>query len=276
MTLTSENYFSRKVSQIYSGASEFKSFFGTLVRPGCEARALAEFQGKWQREMSTALLVGSYVDAHYEGTLDLFKAQHPEIFLKGGGLKAEYRQADEIISFLEQDPKFSQYMSGEKQVIMTGEIEGVPFKIKIDSWHPGKMIVDLKVMASLTKREFVRGVGRVSFVNYWGYDIQGAIYQEIVRQNTGERLPFFIAGASKEKQTNKELIWIDDNSLDIAMEWMTSEIVVPSTGEVVTRLKRLSQLKSGQANPERCGKCDYCRATKMLTGPVHYMDLEEE
>ncbi len=276
MKLTSENYFSKEAAEIYSGASEFKNFFGTLVRPGCEARALAELRGEWGKEMSTALLVGSYVDAHYEGILDLFKAQHPEILLKNGGLKAEYRQADEIITFLEADPKFDQYMSGEKQIIMTGKIEEVPFKIKIDSWHPGKMIVDLKVMASLTKREFVRGVGRVSFVNYWGYDIQGAIYQEIVRQNTGERLPFFIAGASKEKQTNKELIWIDDNSLDIAMEWMTGEIVVPSTGEVVTRLKRLSQLKSGKANPERCGKCDYCRATKMLTGPVHYMDLEEE
>jgi hypothetical protein len=276
MKLTSENYFSKEAAEIYSGASEFKNFFGTLVRPGCEARALAELRGEWEKEMSTALLVGSYVDAHYEGTLDLFKAQHPEIFLKGGGLKAEYRQADEIISFLEQDPKFSQYMSGEKQVIMTGEIESVPFKIKIDSWHPNRMIVDLKVMASLTKREFIRGVGRVSFVNLWGYDIQGAIYQEIVRQNTGEKLPFFIAGASKEKQPNKELIWIDDNALDMAMEWMKSDIIVPSTGEVISKLKRLAQLKSGKAKPERCGVCDYCRATKMIQGPVHYLDLEEE
>ena len=40
-----------------------------------------------------------------------------------------------------------EYMSGEKQVIMTGEIEGVPVKIKIDSYHPNKMIVDLKVMS---------------------------------------------------------------------------------------------------------------------------------
>lgn len=82
------------------------------------------------------------------------------------------------------------YMSGEKQVIMTADLYGTPWKIKMDSYIPGVAIVDLKVMASLTKLEWVRDIGYLDFVRYWGYDIQGAIYQEVVYQNTGKRLPF--------------------------------------------------------------------------------------
>ena len=80
---------------------------------------------------------------------------------------------------------------------MTGEISGVPFKIKMDSYHPDK-IVDLKYMASLRSPNMFEPM-----VKYWGYDIQGAIYQEIVRQNTGKRLPFFLNIATKEKPAKR-------------------------------------------------------------------------
>ena len=111
----------------YMGVSQFKAF------EDCQASAFAEVTGNFEREVTTSLLVGSYVDAHFEGSLDIFKAKHPEIFTKKGDLKAEYRKADEIINRVEQDELFMQYMSGEKQVIMTGSVEGVPVKIKIDS-----------------------------------------------------------------------------------------------------------------------------------------------
>ena len=103
------------------------------------------------------------------------------------------------------------FMSGEKQVIMTGELFGTKWKIKMDSYIPGIAIVDLKVMASITKLEWVRDIGYLDFVRYWGYDIQGAIYQEIVRQNTGKKLPFYIAGATKESEPDIRIIHITDN-----------------------------------------------------------------
>ena len=96
---------------------------------------------------------------------------------------------------------------------MTGELFGTKWKIKMDSYIPDIAIVDLKVMASITKLEWVRDIGYLDFVRYWGYDIQGAVYQEVVYRNTGKRLPFFIAAASKEKETDIELIWIDDEHL---------------------------------------------------------------
>ena len=90
------------------------------------------------------------------------------------------------------------YMAGEKQRIMTGEIGGAKWKIKMDSYIEGVAIVDLKAMASITDLKWVKDIGYLDFVRYWGYDIQGAVYQEIVRQNTGKQLPFYIAAATKE------------------------------------------------------------------------------
>ena len=41
----------------------------------------------------------------------------------------------QIINRVEQDALFMEYMSGEKQVIMTGTVAGVEVKIKVDSLH---------------------------------------------------------------------------------------------------------------------------------------------
>lgn len=113
-------------------------------------------------------MVGSYVDRYFEGTLDAFKSEHTEMFKKDGNLKAEYVKADALIQRAERDELFMKYMSGEKQVIMTAELYGTPWKIKMDSYIPGVAIVDLKVMASLTKLEWVRDIGYLDFVRYWG------------------------------------------------------------------------------------------------------------
>lgn len=261
--LTTENYFSPENNWKYCGSSQYKDFFGSMGKHGCEAMAMAKLRGEWEMEKTTALLVGSYVDAHFEGTLDLFRAQNPEIFTKSGTLKAEYKKAEEIIQVAEQDEVFMQFMSGEKQVIMTGEIAGVPFKTKIDSYLRAKAIVDGKVMASIRKFEWVKDIGKVNFVEYWGYDIQGAIYQEIERQNSGEKLPFFIAALSKEKVTDKEVIWLPDNMLSDRLK------------EIESNMPRLKALKAGEVEPVRCENCDYCTATRKLTGPINVYDLEE-
>ena len=43
---------------------------------------MAKLRGEYQEEKTTALLVGSYVDSYFEGTLDKFKLENPEIFTK--------------------------------------------------------------------------------------------------------------------------------------------------------------------------------------------------
>jgi hypothetical protein len=255
MILTAENYFSPESNKEYMSVSQFKSF------KKCEVAALAEYNGEYAEPMSTALLVSSYVDAHFEGTLDIFKAKHPELFKKDGGLKSDYIQAEDIIQRVERDELFMNLMSGEKQVIMTGEIEKIPFKIKIDSYHPDTSIVDLKVMRDFERVWNPEIHFRESFVESWGYDIQGAVYQEIVRQNTGLQLPFYIAAATKEKETDIAAMEIKQERLDFCLD-------------VVKRdLGRIILVKKGEVEPQRCEKCDYCKKTKQLIEIVDYTEV---
>lgn len=76
MKLTQRNYFSPRANKEYMSVSQFKSF------EKCPAAALAEIKGKYKREKTTALMVGSYVDAHFEGMLATFAKENPEIFKK--------------------------------------------------------------------------------------------------------------------------------------------------------------------------------------------------
>ena len=149
MILTNENYYSMEANRQFLSVSQYKDFCGTLGKQACEEQALAKLNGLWETEKTTALMVGSYVDAHFEGTLDLFKAQNPEAFTKAGTLRAEYKKAEEIINRIERDEYFMKFLSGEKQVIMTAEMFGADWKVKLDSYVKDVCIVDLKVMKSI-------------------------------------------------------------------------------------------------------------------------------
>ena len=261
MKLTPENYHSKEACQEYFSVSQYKAFVGTYGRRGCEAKALAELKGDWTFEQTPSMLVGSYVDAHFEGTLDVFKAQNPEIFTKTGELKSSFEGAMEVIARAERDPYFMKFLSGEKQVIVTGSIFGVPWKGKVDSLIKDALICDLKVMKEIREALWVKDLGRVSFVEYWGYSVQGAVYQELVRQALGKKLPFFLAALSKEKYPDLEIIGFQQKDLDDALS-----LVLPN-------VLRIKDLKEGKVQPDRCEECDFCRATKVLTRPLHFSEL---
>lgn len=251
--LSEENYFSKENELKYCGSSQYKSFLK------CQAATMAKLNGDWVEEPSKSLLEGSYIDAAISGTLDVFKAQHPELLKKDGTLKSEYLQAEYALSRIERDELFKKYISGDHQTIMVGEIASVPFKIKIDSYFPDKAIVDFKYVKDF--EPIWDGKEKKNFVEYWGYDIQGAIYQEIVRQNTGKKLPFFIAGATKEKETDIALLSIPDEILDIKLE------------EIKETLPLIDKLKSGTISPVRCEHCNYCHFTKKLAQIIDYRDI---
>lgn len=258
MILTAENYYSKEADMEYMSVSQYKKFAGCLGRTGCEAKAMAELRGEWEDPKTTALLVGSYIDAHFEGTLDLFKAQNPEIFTKQGALKADFKRAEECINRIERDPYFMSRMSGQKQVIMTFELFGVKWKMKIDSFFPGKLIVDLKSTKSIGEKFYLADIGHIDFIKNWGYDIQGAIYQQGVEKNTGDKLPFEIAAVSKEEYPDIECIRIEQSLLDEAL------------AEVEKNLPNIIALKNGEYEPVPCNKrdCNYCKHTKVLTHSI--------
>ena len=261
MTLTAENYYSELANYEFKSVSQYKDFCGTYGRPGCEESAMAKIRGEFKEDPSTAMMVGSYVDAYFEGTLTKFKAENPDLFKRDGTLKATYEKADRMIARAERDPLFMEYMAGEKQVIMTADLFGTTWKIKMDSYHPDRAIVDLKCMQTLTKFNYVPDIGYLDFVRYWGYDIQGAIYQEVVYRNTGKRLPFYIAGISKEEAIDIEVIYVHDSYLKEALS------------AVERNMPRILEVKYDGVVPERCETCLWCRDTKVLKKPIGIGDL---
>jgi len=262
MILTQENYFLEEANKEYLSVSQYKNFIGCLGRLGCEAEAIAKLNNNWEQKKTTPLLVGSYVDAHFEGTLDLFKAKNPEIFIKSSGaLRAEYKRAEEVINRIERDEYFMLHMAGEKQVIMTAELFGALWKIKMDSYFPGKLIVDLKCMKSLHDTHYTKDFGHMEFIRYWGYDIQAAIYQKVVEINTGHLLPVKIAAASKEEFPDIEVIQIEQQLMDEALS------------EVEKNVPKIIALKNGEIDPLRCEMCDYCKHTKVLTQSIWSSEL---
>lgn len=252
MQLTQNNYHSLEANQRYYSASQIKSFLD------CPARTMAELSGEYTRPYSQALLVGSYVDAFFDGGIDLFKARHPEIFKRDGSLKAEYVKADEMIARAMQDEVFVEFMQGEKQVIKTGIICGHPFRIKMDVYKQGERIVDLKTakdMQPMYKPEH----GRVSFAEFWNWPLQMAIYQAV----EGNSLPTYLAVITKENPVDLAVIEIPQHHLDAEMEILAE------------KLPYFDAIKSGIIEPPRCEKCAFCRETKKLTGAISLDDLTE-
>ena len=251
MTLTATNYYDQESNLAYMSVSQFKDFLK------CPAMALAKLRGEYEPEYGRALLLGSYVDELLTGTEESVKqfiVEHmPDLFKKNGDRYADVQQADETILRIRKQPLMMHYLSGQHQVIMTGEIEGVPFKIKMDSFDPNEYIADLKFMASLRSPNLFQPM-----IQYWGYDMQAACYQEIVRQNIGKQLPFMFVVATKEKPAHLAVGEISQWNMDQAMETVKKHIV------------KFQKIKTGAIEPERCEdyNCAYCTSTKVITKAI--------
>ena len=272
MELTRENYFSQEAQMAYMGSSQFKDFLS------CEAAALAKIQGRYKPPASRSMLVGSYVDAWYSGELPDFTERHPDMFKKDRTLKADFLAANAIIDRMQADRLYSLLMSGEKQVIRTGKIAGVPFKIKIDSlldaaacrqiseefpdaapalgFEDGA-IVDQKVMRDLGDVWSDEERRMVPFAQAWGYDIQGAIYQAV----EGHMMPFILAVGTREEPAGLAALYIPDDALRAKLY------------EVEDLAPRFQAIKEGREEPRRCERCLWCRATRTLRTIVDFREV---
>ena len=257
--LTNKDYFSKEANAAFWSVSQFKAF------DKCEAAGLAEAMGLYRREETDALLIGSYVDAYFSGTLDEFVEENREKITskRGGGLLAKYQHADVMIDAVNSQPLMLDYLTGEKQVIKTAELFGVPWKIKMDVYRPGERIVDLKTVKDFGD-VWDPGYGRRPWIEAWSYDVQGAIYQKIEQLATGriEPLPFYIVAVTKERIPDVNVIEIPQHVLDAALRMVEAKI------------ERFDLIKNGDVEPIRCETCDYCKLSKVLKRPEVY-EIEE-
>ena len=259
--LTKDNYFAPEMMKKYWSVSLFKAF------DKCEAAGLAEVAGKYEREETDALLIGSYVDAFFSGSREMeafIERNGSKMFKKNGELLAKFGHANDIIDRVMADSLMMEYLTGDKQVIMEAELFGVPWKTKMDVYNEQR-IVDLKCVKDFNDI-YEKGYGWRSWIEYWGYDIQGAVYQKIEQLITGrsEPLPFYIAAVTKEKTPDIKLIQLPQHILDTALKLVEAKI------------DRFDLIKTAQVEPIRCEKCDYCKQTKVLKAPEIYEIKEAE
>ncbi len=255
MQLNEQNYFSHEADATFFSASQIKAF------KRCEAAAMAELCQQYEREPSTALMVGQYVDAGLTGDLCAWEYEHPEIRKRDGGLKADFVLADAMVQRAMRDPMFMDFMAGDHQTIMTGKLFGAPFKAKFDVLGSDR-IVDLKTVKDLSAK-YLPGQGRVDFATAWDWPLQMAIYQKVAEENGLGRLPCYLAVITKETPPDIRIVQIEQERMDAEIAWL--EQVLP----------RYEAVKSGAIDPERCEACEWCRQSRILMGPELLGDFDE-
>lgn len=251
MVLTEDTYYGQESAREFMSVSQFKNF------QKCEAAALAEINGEYVPERGRALLLGSYVDEMLTGTEEsqekFVEENRAELFKKNGDPYADVTQANEAIACVRKQPLMLKYLASEHQVIMTGEIEGVPVKGKFDSYKLGEFVADLKYLKDFRSPNFFENA-----ISYYGYDMQLAVYRELVKQNGGGDLPCYLVIVTKQDPPDVAVAEVNEFDLDMALTKFKATV------------GRFQAIKKGEIQPERCEShdCPYCRATKVLTEPI--------
>lgn len=266
LKLTHENYHSPEANREFMSVSLFKEL--DVGHGGCEAAAVAKLKGEWEDDEKKAFLVGSYVHSWNESPeafKKFCKENHDSIYKKRGGMYADFEQADRMIYKLKNDELVTKVREGEKEVIMTAELFGVPWKIMIDIYNPAmRSFTDLKTCKSIHEKLWNEQVRmKQSFIEFYDYFLQMAVYAEVERINrqSEEYLSPHIIAVSKEDPP------------DIAVIHMGTDFIEDKLLEVEMKLPYIMMLKNGEVEPQRCETCDYCRSTKRLTTIMHYSEL---
>lgn len=279
MELTRDNYYTPEADREYMSCSQYQSFCE------CEAKAMAKLEGRWTDPDKEAFLVGNYFHTFFEGPEaheQFIQENFNKIFktkvIKGKkgepdqtvvtGKYAPYEQADKMIEVAQNDPLIKSLIDlpGENEKIMTGELWGVPWRIRLDKYVPdGRMIIDWKTVANISELKWSEAMHeKVTFIDAYGYMMRAAVYTEIEKQNahSAEDAPFIIVAISKQDYPDKEALYLNHRQrYDYELE------------QIKKRLGMIQMIKAGRVKPKRCGCCDYCRATKVLTAIRPYYTL---
>lgn len=284
--LTRDNYYTPEADWAYMSCSQYDSFME------CEAKALAKLQGRWEDGDKEAFLVGNYFHTYFEGEEaheQFVRENYYKIFkikiVKGKkgepdteivtGKYAAFEQADRMIEAAMKDPLIRSIveMEGENEKIFTGELFGIPWRIRVDKYiNDGRLIVDYKTVANINELKWSEVYReKVTFIDAYGYMRRAAVYSEIEKQNAGSSKDpmFIILAISKQDPPDKDALSLNNR------QRYDYELSV-----IAKNIQKIQQVKEGTRRPKRCGICDYCRATKKLYAirPYHTLlpDFREE
>lgn len=258
MDLLGEDYYSAASARQYWSISQYKRF------RECEARALAELEGEWEDQRdNTALLVGNMVHSYFESpeAHKKFMDENADAMISKAGktkgqLKADFLVGQRMIERLESDKQFMEYYVGRKEVAVTGEIEGVEFKGKIDCLNVEKgYFVDIKTTKSdIDSMVWVQdeASGRniqVRWFEAWGYILQMAAYKKMLEEKYGKEFTPVIYAVTKESTPDtRAIVFQSQEKLDYELS------------ELSMLIKHLDDVKKGKEEAKPCGHCEYCKS----------------
>ena len=252
MNLNNDNYFSIEADKEYMSVSQFKNF------KNCEAKAIHDLNVDSQ-ESKQAFLEGHLFENIVTGNKDLFIASHPELISSrgptAGQIKSDYKKVIDAAERFSNQEFFNNIIKKcEKQVILTGIINGVKVKCCLDLFDKKtNSIYDIKCMKDFKKQWLENEKTYVPWYYAYDYVLQLAVYREIVRQNFGEPKEIGLIAATKENVTDLEALSFSPELLDLELE------------QFKTNIKRYDLLKKEALKPTNCGICDYCKSIKTIT-----------
>ncbi|WP_137598222.1 PD-(D/E)XK nuclease-like domain-containing protein, partial [Paucilactobacillus kaifaensis] len=219
------------------------------------------------------LIVGNYVHSYFESKTahKAFIANNiDDIISKSGKTKRQpkksYKQADMMIQTLSNDDFFNEVYKGKKEVPVSGDIFGTQWKGKLDCLNvKGSYFCDIKTVDEIRKPHWNNVEHQhVSFVKDREYILQMAVYQELLRQKYGKTFEPFIFAVSKQDVPDRMAINIAQWKLDNAL------------AQIKINIDHFDKVKNGQEEPTNCGKCEYCRMNKRLSGFTEEDDILEK
>lgn len=256
MIINKENYYTPEADKEAFSVSQYKLF------KQCEAKALAKVNGEYRQAESDAFLLGKYIHSWSEGTLEQFKIDNPELFSSRGAtkgqLKSTYQVADKMIKTLSGDKVCMNFLQGEKEVIIQGELFGVKWRGMVDILNIKKgFFGDLKTTQGIYKKYN----GGLNFIEQYGYIEQMAVYRELIKQQFGVDLVPYIIAVTKEDIPDKAVIRIDKGYTDDKLK------------EMEFYVERFKGIKEGTVKPVGCGSCDYCKSVNKVSRILTLSDL---
>lgn len=253
MELTHQNYFSKEADLEYMSVSQFKLF------RECQSKALAIIQGQEPAIYKDAFLEGQLFEALVAGDKNLFMAKHSEEIISktgktAGQPKANFKKVFSAAEKFNQQDFFKNIINKcQKQVILTGEIEGVKVKCVLDLFDKDtNSIYDIKCMGNFDDQWNKSEKKYMPWYYTYGYVLQLAVYREIVKQNFGEPKEIGLIAATKEEIPDIAAKSFSFDLLDIELE------------EFKNNIKRYDNIKKGIETPVACGECDYCKKLKII------------
>lgn len=292
LLLNSENYYSPAADQEYMSCSQYSAFVGVADDRPCPARAMAKIWGRFEEKPRDAFIHGNYFhtaleseEAHktfcdsnfnniYETKeVTVVKATKTSPPIKETVIKRKYvayERLDECLQIVRTDPTFKKLLEadGENEAILTGEIHGVPWRIRCDKIiYQNHIIVDWKTCASLSEMHYSPlKKDRVTFVEHYGYLMRAAVYMEIYRQNYGVFPSFVLACVTKQEYPAKGVYVIHPATDEAVLQYELDKIK--------ENLPFFMPVKERRTAPKRCGECEYCRKTagECIPKPWYMLD----